>query len=276
MALSFNQQAFVYCTACVYSSNPRLPDGGQANSRNQPRSSCGGSGPLTGKSGPSSFASSVFLSNNTGPSTIPTSRPSSISSSCKGDGGSSQQSHVHSFSLHLKMLALASQSGIEAPACISHMSSGMVDPCQDSHQLRSPQNDELEEAEEVDELEVTTPPPPRSAKLQCMVTFYTPLDGHRLGHNHTLSAVPNPGHDGFRDHGTNVNEDESIDRTLQSDGERLADAIAQSPHPPTAVCSQPLTRTQGHTRGVAKDVVAAHCRQNPAPCLLSNSQLQPI
>lgn len=73
-----------------------------------------------------SRTSSVFSGNTSHASTAPTSCSASVCPSSQGDLGASQQPHTPGLSSHLKMLALASQCGIEAPACISRISSGLA------------------------------------------------------------------------------------------------------------------------------------------------------
>ena len=72
----------------------------------------------------SSSRVSTTFSNASRPSTAPTSRAASICPSSQGDPDVSQQPHAHGFSSRLKKLASASQSGIEAPARNSRVSSG--------------------------------------------------------------------------------------------------------------------------------------------------------
>ena len=72
----------------------------------------------------SSSRTSTTFSNASRPSTTPTSRAASICPSSQGDPDVSQQPHAHGFSSRLKKLASASQSGIEAPARNSRVSSG--------------------------------------------------------------------------------------------------------------------------------------------------------
>ena len=72
----------------------------------------------------SSSRVSTTFSNASHPSTAPTSRAASICPSSQGDPDVSQQPHAHGFSSRLKKLASASQSGIEAPARNSRVSSG--------------------------------------------------------------------------------------------------------------------------------------------------------
>ena len=98
----------------------KLPGTGQV-SRGQMESSCGSLDSLLS----SSHASTTFT-NASRPSTTPTSHVASICPSSQGDPDIHQQPHAYSFSSHLKKLALASQSGIEAPARNSRVSSGMA------------------------------------------------------------------------------------------------------------------------------------------------------
>ena len=71
-----------------------------------------------------SRTSSVFSGNSSQASTAPTSRSASVCPLSQGDLGASQQPHTPGLSSHLKMLALASQCGVEAPARISRVSPG--------------------------------------------------------------------------------------------------------------------------------------------------------
>jgi len=96
----------------------RLPGTGQV-SRGQVESSCGST-----VSQLSSSCVSTTFSNASRPSTAPTSRAASVCPSSHGDPDIGQQPHAYGLSSHLKRLASASQSGSEAPAQISRVSSG--------------------------------------------------------------------------------------------------------------------------------------------------------
>lgn len=88
----------------------RLPGTGQV-SRGQVESTWGSVDSVLSSSRPS-----TTFSNASCPSTAPTSCAASACPSSQGDLNIRQQPHTYGFSSHLKMLASASQSGIEAPA----------------------------------------------------------------------------------------------------------------------------------------------------------------
>ena len=96
----------------------RLPGTGQV-SRGQVESTWGSVDSVLSSSLPS-----TTFSNASRPSTAPTSCAASACPSSQGDPDVRQQPHTYGFSSHLKMLASASQSGVEAPAQISRVSSG--------------------------------------------------------------------------------------------------------------------------------------------------------
>ena len=98
----------------------KLPGNCQV-SRGQMESNCGSSDSLL-----SSSRASTTFTNASLPSTAPTSRAASVCLSSQGDPDVRQQPHAYSFSSHLKKLASASQSSIEAPARNSRVSSGMA------------------------------------------------------------------------------------------------------------------------------------------------------
>ena len=98
----------------------KLPGTGQV-SRGQMESSCRSLDSLL-----SSSHTSTTFTNASHSSTAPTSHVVSICPSSQGDLDVHQQPHAYSFSSHLKKLASASQSGIEAPARNSQVSSGMA------------------------------------------------------------------------------------------------------------------------------------------------------
>ena len=95
----------------------RLSNTGQTTASNNSEVSLG-----------TSHASSLFTGGSplTCVSTAPTSRAESICSSSQGKLGASQQRHSHGLSSRLKILAQASQSGIEAPIRLSRVPSAMA------------------------------------------------------------------------------------------------------------------------------------------------------
>ena len=96
----------------------RLPGTGQV-SRGQVESTWGSVDSVLSSSRPS-----TTFSNASRPSTAPTSCAASTCPSSQGDPDVRQQPHTYGFSSHLKMLASASQSGVEAPPRISRVPSG--------------------------------------------------------------------------------------------------------------------------------------------------------
>ena len=92
----------------------KLSNTGQATTSNNNEVSLG-----------TSRASSFFTGGSpaTRASTAPTSRAGSICSSSQRELGASQQRHSHGLSSRLKILARASQSGVEAPARLSRVPS---------------------------------------------------------------------------------------------------------------------------------------------------------
>ena len=100
----------------------RLPDTGRTVAGQPGRSNCSVTNSTLESS--RSRTSSVFSGNSSQASTAPTSRSVSVCPLSQGDLGASQQPHTPGLSSHLKMLALASQCGVEAPARISHVSPG--------------------------------------------------------------------------------------------------------------------------------------------------------
>ena len=112
----------------------RLPDSALANTRNQgaPNQDVDS---VSNSSGPPSSQASLLFSRGASGASTPTSRAPSIFSSAQGDQDIIP--HTNGRSSHLRRLAIASQSGIEAPARISHASSqpqSLHHSCLSSHQ----------------------------------------------------------------------------------------------------------------------------------------------
>ena len=177
---------------------------------------------------PTSRASTVF-SNISHPSTVPTSRANSVCSST-GDLDASQRRPVHGFSSRLKMVALGSQSGVEAPTRKSRVSSGTAasqppDP-QQGQQTQSHSHLRSQPSTTLPSPQFDEPASPhRPTKLQCTASFYHSLDGHVLCRGHTLSAVPSP--DLGNQPEENVHEDKLIDEISPSEDDRFAEAIVR-------------------------------------------------
>ncbi|KAI6000636.1 hypothetical protein EDD15DRAFT_2362122 [Pisolithus albus] len=277
----------------------RLPAAGEVNSIINCGSQRDVSSPSMSSGPPSSCASSIFSADASRASTAPTSRASSVCSLSRGNQENHQRAHGHS-SL-LKRLALASQSGIEAPHRISH-----VTPQNDIPQSRAPhltqrplhlgpqedhrQSTTLEVPSLRLEESVTLPPlhreesdnpgfpPPCPAGLRRTVSFYdTPLDGIRL-RGHTLSAVPDEdeNHDPA---GEGNYSDPPIDEASPNNAH--AQTRSQARPPSYTEYSGPVERSsdtndQGYVNANTEDVVAAHRQRNRAPRVPSNSQLHVI
>ena len=180
----------------------KLPESGQV-SRGQVESSCGSLNSLM-----SSSRISTTFTNASHPSTAPTSCAASICPSSQGDLDVRQQPHAYSFSSHLKKLASASQSGVEAPARNSWVSSGMTNF-------------------QCNELDEPISPPPRPAGLRCTASFYSSLDGHQLRRGHMISAVPSPDDRMEAQPTEYADKGQDIDKTSPSDEERFAEAVIQ-------------------------------------------------
>ncbi|KAI5982361.1 hypothetical protein EDD15DRAFT_2377861 [Pisolithus albus] len=223
----------------------RLPAAGEVNTIINRGSQHDVSSPSMSSGPPSSRASSIFSADASWASTAPTSRASSVCSLSRGNQENHQRAHGHS-SL-LKRLALASQSGIEAPHRISR-----VTPQNDIPQSRAPhltqrplhlgpqedhrQSTTLEVPSLRLEESVTLPPlhreesdnpgfpPPCPAGLWRTVSFYdTPLDGIRL-RGHTLSSVPDEdeNHDPA---GEGNYSDPPINEASPSEDDRFAESV---------------------------------------------------
>ena len=190
---------------------------------------------LSDGSRPTSRTSTNF-SNISHASTAPTSRASSST----GDLDASQRRPVHGFSSRLKMMALASQSGVEAPTRKSRVSSGPTasqppdvsrsssfpDPQGQRTQFHSrPQSQPsvIPPSPQFDEFDESASPPHRPTELQRTESFYFSLDGCKLCHGHTLSAVPSP--DLGNQPEENVDEEEPIDETSPSEDDQFAEAM---------------------------------------------------
>ncbi|KAI6028250.1 hypothetical protein EDC04DRAFT_2899001 [Pisolithus marmoratus] len=109
----------------------RLPAVGEVNSNINHGSQHNVSMPLISSGPQSSHASSICSADASWASTAPTSWASLVCSLSRGNQEDHQ--HVHGHSSHLKRLALASQSSIKAPHCISH-----VTPQSDIPQSQAP------------------------------------------------------------------------------------------------------------------------------------------
>ena len=73
--------------------------------------------------------------------------------------------------------------------------------------------------------ELGEPVSPRPAGLRRTASFYSSLDGHQLGHGHTLSAVSNL-NDGIEAQpGEYADDGRDIDEMSPSDDERFAEAV---------------------------------------------------
>ena len=197
-----------------------LPNTGQASGR-QVESIYDDVDSLPDASRPTSRPSTVF-SNISHASTAPTSRANSTCSST-GDLDASQRRCVHGFSSRLKMVALGSQSGVEAPICKSHVSFGTA-ASQQGQQTQSPRLQSRPPSPQFDEFDEPAPPH-RPTGLQRTTSFYHSLDGHDLHRSHTLSAVPSG--DLGNQPEENVHEDEPIDETSPSEDDRFAEAIVR-------------------------------------------------
>ncbi|KAI5997056.1 hypothetical protein EDD15DRAFT_2194735 [Pisolithus albus] len=292
----------------------RLPAAGEVNSIINRGSQHDVSSPSMSSGPPSSCASSIFSADASRASTAPTSRASSVCSLSRGNQENHQRAHGHS-SL-LKRLALASQSGIEAPHHISR-----VTPQNDIPQSRAPhltqrplhlgpqedhrQSTTLEVPSLRLEESVTLPPlhreesdnpgfpPPCPAGLRRTVSFYdTPLDGIRLC-GHTLSAVPDEdeNHDPA---GEGNYSDPPIDEASPSEDDRFAESVLRGGKRGAKLVLLPTLNTQvwwnvvqiptlmpcppdqGYVNANTEDVVAAHRQRNRAPRVPSNSQLHVI
>ncbi|KAI5994384.1 hypothetical protein EDD15DRAFT_2366466 [Pisolithus albus] len=253
----------------------RLPAAGEVNSIINRGSQCDVSSPSMSSGPPSSRASSIFSADASRASTAPTSHASSVCSLSRGNQENHQHAHGHS-SL-LKRLALASQSGIEAPHRISR-----VTPQNDIPQSRAPhliqrplhlglQEDHRQSTTlEVPSLrleESDNPgfPPPCPAGLRRTVSFYdTPLDGIRLC-RHTLSMVPDEdeNHDPA---GEGNYSDPPIDEASPNNAH--AQMRSQARPPSYTEYSGPVehssdTNDQGYANANTEDVQASASSQLP-------------
>ncbi|KAI5984239.1 hypothetical protein EDC04DRAFT_2914417 [Pisolithus marmoratus] len=246
-------------------------------------------------SGPqSSHARSIFSADTSCASTVPTSHASSLCSSFQGDQDIIQ--HAHGHSSHLKKLALASQTGVEAPSCMSRVvPEGFVSQpqvldhdSQEDHRwptmLRS-QPREVPSSLHSKELDDPDSPSHHLTGLWHTASFYhTCLDGARL-HGHTLFATPNENEDHLPVSEDNYNEP-PIDETSPSDDKCLAESalwgetklnllpLANGLDQVQHTISQ--SNDPGHMNNNAKDVVAAHQQCNCALRLPNNFQLNAI
>ncbi|KAI5984513.1 hypothetical protein EDD15DRAFT_2375175 [Pisolithus albus] len=245
----------------------RLPAAGEVNSIINRGSQRDVSSPSMSSGPPSSCASSIFSADASQASTAPTSRASSVCSLSRGNQENHQRAHGHS-SL-LKRLALASQSGIEAPHRISR-----VTPQNDIPQSRAPHLTQrpLHLGLQEDHRQSTT------LCLRHTVSFYdTPLDGIRL-RRHTLSVGPDEdeNHDPA---GEGNYSDPPIDEASPNNAH--AQTRSQARPPSYTEYSGPVERSsdtnnQGYVNANTEDVVAAHRQRNHAPRMPSNSQLHVI